>query len=52
MSLRDLFKSHKELFGNYPKEEFPILIKLIDATLDLSVQVHPNDEYAKNMKTV
>ena len=47
MSLRDLFKSHKELFGNYPKEEFPILIKLIDATLDLSVQVHPNDEYAK-----
>lgn len=47
MSLRDLFKSHKELFGNYPGEEFPILIKLIDATLDLSVQVHPNDEYAK-----
>lgn len=25
---------------------FPILIKLIDAEKDLSVQVHPNDEYA------
>ena len=26
---------------------FPILIKFIDAKQDLSVQVHPNDEYAK-----
>lgn len=26
--------------------EFPILIKLIDATDDLSVQVHPDDEYS------
>ncbi len=28
------------------KFELPILIKLIDAKADLSVQVHPNDEYA------
>ncbi|MEG1551542.1 MAG: mannose-6-phosphate isomerase, class I [Oscillospiraceae bacterium] len=27
-------------------DAFPILIKLIDAKDDLSVQVHPNDEYA------
>ena len=27
-------------------EFFPILIKLIDASSDLSVQVHPSDEYA------
>ena len=27
--------------------EFPILIKLIDAEANLSVQVHPSDEYAK-----
>ncbi len=27
--------------------ELPILVKLIDATDDLSIQVHPNDEYAK-----
>ena len=26
---------------------FPLLIKLIDAKENLSVQVHPNDEYAK-----
>ncbi|NVO09683.1 MAG: class I mannose-6-phosphate isomerase [Bacteroidales bacterium] len=30
-------------FGN----EFPLLIKLIDATDTLSIQVHPNDEVAK-----
>ncbi len=29
---------------------FPILIKLIDAKDDLSVQVHPNDEYAKRVE--
>ncbi len=27
--------------------DFPILIKLIDAKKDLSVQVHPDDEYAE-----
>ncbi len=27
-------------------ENFPILIKLIDAKQNLSIQVHPNDEYA------
>lgn len=27
--------------------KFPLLIKMIDANDDLSVQVHPNDEYAK-----
>lgn len=31
-----------EAFGNH----FPILIKFIDATDDLSIQVHPDDEYA------
>jgi mannose-6-phosphate isomerase len=46
MSFRDLFKTNKALFGNYPKDEFPILCKIIDASSDLSVQVHPNDTYA------
>ena len=32
-----------ERFGN----EFPILIKFIDAKKDLSIQLHPNDELAK-----
>jgi len=30
----------------YDSTELPILIKLIDAKSDLSVQVHPSDEYA------
>ena len=29
------------------KAEFPLLIKLIDAAQDLSVQVHPDDAYAR-----
>jgi len=32
-----------EKFGN----EFPLLIKFIDANNDLSIQVHPNDELSK-----
>jgi len=36
-------KANYERFGN----EFPLLIKFIDARQDLSIQVHPNDEIAK-----
>ena len=35
-------KENYEHFGN----EFPLLIKFIDARQDLSIQVHPNDEVA------
>lgn len=51
-SLADLLASEKEnlvgknvykRFGN----EFPLLIKFIDANEDLSIQVHPDDELAK-----
>ncbi|HBU79211.1 MAG TPA: mannose-6-phosphate isomerase [Muricauda sp.] len=38
-----LGKSVVERFGN----DFPILIKFIDAKQDLSIQLHPNDELAK-----
>lgn len=31
---------------NCPKDSFPILIKLIDAKKDLSIQVHPSDDNA------
>ena len=43
-----LFENHRELFGNIEGNEFPLLVKIIDAKDDLSVQVHPNDEYAKD----
>ena len=36
-------KDNYERFGN----EFPLLIKFIDARQDLSIQVHPTDEIAK-----
>lgn len=47
LTLRELYRDHRELFGNYPKDEFPILVKIIDANDDLSIQVHPDDEYAR-----
>ena len=46
ISFRELYKLKKELFGYYDAEEFPVLIKVIDAAEDLSVQVHPQDKYA------
>lgn len=46
-SLSQLWESHRELFGNVDRDVFPLLIKIIDAKADLSIQVHPNDEYAK-----
>ena len=45
--LSELFKEEPELFGNLPLDRFPLLIKIIDAKSDLSIQVHPDDAYAK-----
>ena len=42
-----LFENHRELFGNIEGDQFPLLVKIIDAKNDLSVQVHPDDVYAK-----
>lgn len=46
MKLSELYNSHKELFGNIDSENFPLLTKIIDAEKDLSIQVHPDDNYA------
>jgi mannose-6-phosphate isomerase len=35
------------LFGHYPGKVFPLLTKILDANRDLSVQVHPDDAYAR-----
>ncbi len=45
-SLRELWDSRPELFGGETSGEFPLLVKILDAAADLSVQVHPNDEQA------
>jgi mannose-6-phosphate isomerase len=36
----------KFVLNEYP-DEFPLLVKFIDAAKDLSIQVHPNDELAE-----
>lgn len=46
-ALSQLWKEEPELFGNVDSDRFPLLIKIIDAKADLSIQVHPNDAYAK-----
>jgi mannose-6-phosphate isomerase len=49
MTLQDLFVNMKtELCGRalFNSERFPLLLKLIDASNDLSIQVHPDDKYA------
>ncbi len=46
MGLDELYSSHGELFGSR-HDKFPLLIKIIDAKSDLSIQVHPDDEYAR-----
>lgn len=52
MDLIELTKQYgAELLGQQVYDrfdgKFPLLIKLIDSKQDLSVQVHPNDEYAR-----
>ena len=52
MTLNELVRSRRELLlgrDNYARfgDEFPLLVKFIDAHQDLSIQVHPNDEVAQ-----
>lgn len=46
MHLSKLWDTHRELFGNVDGDRFPLLVKIIDAKDDLSIQVHPDDDYA------
>lgn len=43
--LTELWANHRELFGDATGDVFPLLIKILDAEDDLSVQVHPDDTY-------
>ena len=55
-SLGEVLAAHPEYLGTHPlattggKAELPILIKLIDARKDLSVQVHPDDAFAMEVE--
>lgn len=50
-TLTELIGKHPEYLGSHASRIvdglFPILVKLIDAQKNLSIQVHPDDEYAK-----
>jgi mannose-6-phosphate isomerase len=48
MTLEQLWRDHRELFGDIEGEKFPLLTKILDANRDLSVQVHPDDQYAQS----
>lgn len=47
-TLDEVLKEHPEYTGRKAiNGELPVLVKFIDAKKDLSVQVHPDDEYAR-----
>lgn len=45
-TLDQVWKEDSALFGNPKENKFPLLTKILDANDKLSVQVHPNDDYA------
>ncbi|CAM3889580.1 mannose-6-phosphate isomerase, class I [Alkalicoccus chagannorensis] len=49
-TLRELWQEEPHLFGMTKKKEFPLLVKLLHAADDLSVQVHPDDAYAEEQE--
>ncbi|MFZ7946934.1 mannose-6-phosphate isomerase, class I [Neobacillus sp. 19] len=53
-TLADAWNEHKELFNKKADEqgEYPLLVKILDAADDLSVQVHPNDQFAREVEGV
>lgn len=47
-TLAEVLKQKPEYLGTKVEDgKFPVLVKFIDAKKDLSVQVHPDDEYAR-----
>lgn len=45
--LSEVWAEHPAMFGSLNYDRFPLLTKIIDAREDLSIQVHPDDTYAK-----
>src|SRR5699024_1532591 len=50
-NLRQVWDEHPDLFGKTEAgTTFPLLVKILDANDNLSVQVHPNDTYAQEVE--
>lgn len=47
MSFKEFYLENPSLFGEDETTEFPLLVKILDAADDLSVQVHPDDVYGR-----
>lgn len=46
-------KDNAYFFNSYNlKNQYPLLVKIIDAKADLSVQIHPDDAYAKQFNSL
>lgn len=46
-TLKELWEENTGLFGVQTTDKFPLLTKILDASDELSVQVHPDDAYAQ-----
>lgn len=49
-SLSEVWRNYPQLFGfETTDNDFPLLVKILDANDQLSVQVHPDDQYARGL---
>lgn len=49
-SLYQVYQEHPSLFGYDKYEGFPLLIGFVDARENLSIQIHPHDDYARRVE--
>ncbi|BAM48386.1 mannose-6-phosphate isomerase, class I [Amphibacillus xylanus] len=51
-TLKDAWEKHPELFNKTTghNEAYPLLVKILDANDNLSIQVHPDDKYAQEIE--
>ena len=47
LTLKEAYEKRPELFTKKKYDKFPLLVKILDASDYLSVQVHPEDDYAR-----
>ncbi|WP_174522644.1 mannose-6-phosphate isomerase, class I [Alkalihalobacillus trypoxylicola] len=53
-TLKEVWENEGELFNKSKnqEEDYPLLVKILDAAENLSVQVHPDDQYAREVEGV
>ena len=49
-SLSEVYSENKYLFNNIKDDNFPLLVKIISTSDKLSIQVHPDDNYAQKVE--